>query len=118
MKVEIQDFSYLENSFIKNGREYKVTDLIESSKDLPVFNLPLSGVDIGNFPWGNINIKSFVFHFKRVQSSDISYPIILDDEGFVCDGWHRIAKAIIEGHEFIKAKRLIVMPEAVNTTVS
>ena len=31
--------------------------------------------------------------------------------GFIADGWHRIAKAILRGDETIKCVRLKTMPE-------
>lgn len=37
-------------------------------------------------------------------------PIILDDLGYITDGWHRVAKAILEGKETIKAVRIQNMP--------
>ena len=39
------------------------------------------------------------------MDADMSYPIIMDDEGFIMDGWHRVAKALLEGRETIKAVR-------------
>lgn len=33
-------------------------------------------------------------------------PILLDSYGLVCDGNHRIARAILEGKKYIKAYRL------------
>ena len=41
---------------------------------------------------------SFVYHCKRVKDCNLEYPIILDDFGQICDGWHRIAKAVLEGN--------------------
>jgi len=47
---------------------------------------------------------------KRVQNTDLKYPIILDVKGVVADGYHRVAKAILEGKSTIKAYRLKQMP--------
>ncbi len=34
---------------------------------------------------------------KRVLNTDLNYPIILNEEGFIMDGWHRVTKALLEG---------------------
>ena len=48
-----------------------------------------------------------------MNQADLKYPIILDDTGFICDGWHRLLKSIVEGKDTIKAIRLKVMPDPV-----
>ncbi len=113
-KVRISEFTHRENNYTVNtqdgSKSYRAVDLIEASKDLEPFDLALQGIAIGSSPWGS-SIKSFVFHYERVNNADLKYPIILDDEGFICDGWHRVAKAILNGQTHIKAVRLEVMPE-------
>ena len=47
---------------------------------------------------------------KNVLEADMSFPIILDEDGWVMDGRHRIAKALLEGHEKIKFVRFDVTP--------
>ena len=107
----IEDFNYFESEYTRGGFRYSVKSLIEASKDLPEFKLPLIGIDIGLSPWGNITIKKFIYHSKRLKECNLDYPIILDDTGYICDGWHRIVKAILNGEEYIMAKRLTIMPE-------
>jgi len=41
----------------------------------------------------------------------LSTPIILNPDGRVLDGNHRVAKAMLERHRTIKAVRIIEMPE-------
>jgi len=48
---------------------------------------------------------------KQVRDCDLNFPIILDDEGYVLDGRHRIIKALYEEQETIKAVRFEIMPE-------
>ena len=47
---------------------------------------------------------------KRVLNTDLNYPIILNEEGFIMDGWHRVTKALLEGRETIKAVRFEKTP--------
>ena len=53
------------------------------------------------------------YHIRRMNKADLQYPIILDDTGYICDGWHRLLKSIIGGKETIMAIRLPLMPESI-----
>lgn len=112
-ELGMNNFSYLTNKFRRNGMAYKVTDLIEASKDLKPFDLPIKGIDLGVLPWGEFDMKGAAHHFIRVRDSSLDHPVILDDTGFICDGWHRVVKSIIEGRKTIKAVRLTIMPEGI-----
>ncbi len=114
-KLGISEFHYSQNTYTRAGKTYQVTDLIELSKNLEPFEIPIAGIDIGVQTWGEVDIKDFCYHMDRVNKSDLSFPIILDNTGFICDGWHRVVKSIIEGKETIKAVRLTVMPEPINS---
>lgn len=114
LPVKISGFNYRENTYSRNDLAYKVTDLIEAAKAIEPFDLPLQGIDISINPWGKPCIKNFVFEMQRVKKANLKYPIILDNEGFICDGWHRVVKAILAGHTTIKAIRLEVMPDPIN----
>ncbi len=109
-KIRIDDFHYLENGYVVYGKRYEVQKLIQAAEHLEEFDLPLVAVDLfHNITSGTV--YSFLYHAKRIEKADLKYPIILDDRGYICDGWHRITKAILLGHATIKAKRLFVMPE-------
>lgn len=112
-ELGLEKFNYKTNKFHRKGRVYNVTDLIEISKKLEPFDLLIKGIDLGVCPWGEIDIKDFVEHVIRVNESDMNHPVILDDTGFICDGWHRIVKAIVRGDITIKAVRLTVMPDPI-----
>ncbi len=108
--IRIDDFHYLEGRYEDGNRRYAVQDLIKAAEELEVFDLPLAGVSLTHAICNN-TLKSFLYHHKRVENADLQYPVIIDDNGYICDGWHRVAKAILLGQTTIKAKRLIVMPE-------
>ncbi len=93
------------------GRRWTAHSLIEHSKKYNAFDLPLAGLNISGYPWGDPTIDNFIYHSKRVQNADLDKPIILDDMGCIADGWHRVVKAILEGKETIQAIRLEDMPE-------
>jgi len=110
-RVKLEDFSLGSHIFVYGDKAYKAEDLFEIAKGVKAFDLPLAGVNLSSTPWGEQNIKSICHHMKRVNEADMSYPVILDDEGYICDGWHRVCKAVLEGRETIKAIRLEIMPD-------
>ena len=89
---------------------WSIPRLIELSKDLEIFEIPMKCLNIFNLYPKATNTKEFVDHVRDVINADMSYPIILDDEGYVMDGRHRIMKALLEGYETIKAVRFDKTP--------
>ena len=55
-------------------------------------------------------VRSIVEHLRLVNEVDLAYPIIIDPDGRVMDGMHRVAKALLLGHTTIEAKRLPELP--------
>lgn len=51
-------------------------------------------------------------HFQKMQDTDPRHPIILNADGSLMDGGHRICKAIVEGRDTIMAVQFKTMPEA------
>jgi hypothetical protein len=50
-------------------------------------------------------------HAKLIDQTSLDHPIIIDPEGRVMDGMHRVCKALISGLKTIKAVKLSAMPE-------
>lgn len=50
-------------------------------------------------------------HAARIHDADLSKPIILNSDGSLMDGGHRVCKALLEGRQTIKAVRFEAMPE-------
>jgi len=103
---------HLENQFYRDGRKrWTVARLIKLAEDLKPFELPLKHMNInGLYP----EIKStmeFVEHIQYVIDADLSCPIILDEEGYVMDGRHRLAKCLLNNKKTIKAVRFDVSPD-------
>ena len=94
-----------------DGKVWMVVDLIERAKDLPVKEIPLDHLAI-DFNIGGMRVRDFVAHMKLILEADMSYPIILDDEACFFDGRHRMARALLEEHETIKAVRFEEDPPA------
>jgi len=101
-----------DNTFRDGDKCWRVTTLIHKSKDLEPFDLPLCCINLATQVWGeNVSVKSFARHFKRMEATGSDYPVILDDDGFIMDGWHRVAKALAQGKATIKAVRFAETPE-------
>lgn len=56
-------------------------------------------------------VRSVVEHCRLIQEVVLDYPIVMDPDGRVMDGMHRVARALLDGHTTIKAKRLRHLPE-------
>jgi hypothetical protein len=109
--VKIDGVKVEENTFTYQDKVWIVTNLIERAKSLPVFDLPLAAIYIGSEVWGPVrSAHDLAGHMRRVLDVDTSYPIILDQEGFIMDGWHRVTRALIDKKETIKAVRFDVTP--------
>lgn len=109
--VEIPEVYLDQNYYESDGRRWSAKDLIRATEGLPVFWLPMAGIRLDVIMFDVDDAAGFVHHMKRIMKSDLNYPIILDDQGCVCDGFHRIHKALYLGVKNIRAVRLMKMPE-------
>lgn len=100
-------------SLTYGGKKYRwaVPRLIEIAKDLPVFDCPLAALNLSYALWTDQTMLEIANHVARVMKADLRFPIILDWEGQIADGRHRIIKALAEGRSTIKAVRLTYRPE-------
>ena len=56
-------------------------------------------------------IRAIADHCRRIEAADLDRPIILNSDGSLMDGGHRLAKAILEGKESVRAVQFVAMPE-------
>lgn len=111
--VSLQPVLLAENTYSEGSRHWRVTSLIERAKGLPVFDLPLCAIYCASKVWekcGIDNAYTLAQHVRRCQDVDTTKPIILDAEGFIMDGWHRVARALADGRPTIPAVRFDVTP--------
>ncbi len=101
---------------------WDVDRLVAAADPLPAEDLPLQDVrevdtaywfDHGHAP----TVRAVVEHLRAVDEADLRYAIILDPDGRVMDGMHRVAKALLLGHATIAAKRLPCLPSPDYTDV-
>lgn len=55
-------------------------------------------------------LRNVVEHFVLMEQVDSDYPIILDPDGQLFDGAHRVAKALCRGETTIQAVKLLELP--------
>jgi hypothetical protein len=109
--VKIAGVSVHENTFTSGKKVWFVANLIDRSKELVKFDLPLAAIYAGSEVWEPVSSAyGLAKQMRRVLDVDTSYPIILDQEGFIMDGWHRVARALIDGESTIKAVRFAETP--------
>ena len=83
---------------------WNVSRLIQLSKDLPIMTIPIEHLNFAKW-YSEMSLRQLVGHMKSVNKADLKYPIILDEDGEVMDGRHRIMKALLTGKKTIKAVR-------------
>lgn len=101
----------------ENGLDaWDVDRLIELSAEFPIIEILLKEIkEIDTAYWsiGNpspITVRGFSDHFKLMNEADLTFPIILNIDGRVMDGMHRVAKALAMGEETIRAVRFDYQP--------
>lgn len=103
MKIETWVPHHIQFSRLGYHR-WSVARLIELSRDLPVLTIPLNHLCV-NYTYDNLRLRDFVSHMKAVNDADLTFPIILDEDGDIMDGRHRVMKAMLLGEESILAVR-------------
>ena len=111
-KVKIQDTNLSEEDYIRDKYKWKTSQLIDFCEEnkYPVFKAPVACFDLSFLPFTVNSLDEFIMQCKRVQDTDLKYPIIIDEHGIIANGYHRLAKAILEGKTEIDCIRMEKMP--------
>lgn len=111
-KVEFRANEPLQDYYCDGkGGWYSVARLLDDAKDLPVFEMPLAGIDLDQVIWEGCDMLGLARHVKQCMDADLDCPILLDWSGSIADGRHRVLKAIALGKRTIKARRMKWKPE-------
>ena len=78
--------------------------LFELARELPVMDVPLDHLHLF-YVYEKLTLREMVMHMRAVTGADLSRPIILDEDGELMDGRHRLMKAMLLGDSTIKAVR-------------
>ncbi len=96
---------------------WDVRKLVTKTADLHAVEIPLSDIrELDESYWYDLEgdsptCRSVAEHAKLIEEADLSYPVILDPDGRLMDGMHRVCKALNLGMESIMAYKLPEMPE-------
>lgn len=109
--MRIETWASHEDQMCEIGKhQWSVARLIQLSKDLQVMDVPLDHMNVFHL-YKSLTLREMVMHMTAVMKADLNFPIILDEDGEVMDGRHRIMKALYEQKPTIKAVRFDKNPE-------
>jgi hypothetical protein len=83
---------------------WSVSRLFELARELPVMDVPLDHLNT-YYRYEKITLREMVMHMNAAKAANLDMPIILDEDGELMDGRHRLMKAMLLGHETIKVVR-------------
>lgn len=87
------------------GRHYwSVPRLFELARTLPVMDVQIDHLSV-YYTYEKLTLRDMVMHMKAIDAADLSKPIILDEDGELMDGRHRLMKVMLSGAETIKVVR-------------
>ena len=103
--MKIKDWHDPKDQMCNLGRHnWSVPRLFELARELPVMEIPLNHLNL-YYVYEKLTLREMVMHMRAVKAADLTKPIILDEDGELMDGRHRLMKAMLEGMETIKAVR-------------
>ena len=88
---------------------WSVARLFELVRELPVMDVPLEHLNMYN-TYEKLTLREMVMHMKAVLDADLDKPIILDEDGEIMDGRHRLMKAMLHNVPTIKVVRFDANP--------
>lgn len=103
--MKIKDWYLPQHQMCNLGRHWwSVSRLFELARELPVMNVPLDHLSV-YYTYDKLTLREMVTHMKAVDDADLTMPIILDEDGELMDGRHRLMKAMLTGAKTIKVVR-------------
>ena len=102
---------------VRNGKRllWYTERLWELSKDLEPFEIEVEGIaELDQNCWFTTReptLRGVAAHSRLITNADLTKPIILNADGSLMDGGHRICRALLEGRSTISAVRFETMPE-------
>lgn len=95
----------------REGNLYSVARLIDDTKHLPTFDVPVAALGVGDVIWAGSSIFELALHVRKCMDADLDCPILLDWNGDIADGRHRLIAAIAKGRRTLKARRMTWKPD-------
>ena len=117
LKIEMIRAQYYLRQSDQGLLAWDVRRLVELTSGLPVKEIQISDIsELDETHWyeheGNSpTCRSLLQHMQQIDEVDISYPIILDRDGRLMDGMHRVCRAVRDGIDRVPAVRFVTNPE-------
>lgn len=103
--MKIKSWCLPDGQMCSLGRHsWSVSRLFELARNLPIMDIPLDHLSV-YYTYEKLTLREMVTHMKAVNDSDLDKPIIMDEDGELMDGRHRLMKAMLLGNATIKAVR-------------
>lgn len=103
--MKIKEWHSPQDQMCSLGRHsWSVPRLFELARSLPVINVPLDHLSL-YYTYEKLTLRDLVMHMRAVNDADLNQPIILDEDGELMDGRHRLMKAMLNGEPSIKVVR-------------
>ncbi len=105
------------HSTIRDGKRlvWYTEKLWNQSRDLSPFEIEVSAIkELDENCWfggKKPTPREIARHCKKINNASLKYPIILNADGSLMDGGHRLCKAILEGYKTIKAVQFTSTPK-------
>ena len=101
---------------VPGGRGHWWTDrLWAESANLPIEDVSIDSIaefDMDCWFHGKApTCRQVAEHACRINTVDLTYPVILSADGSLMDGGHRIAKAYLLGRPTVRARRFVIDPD-------
>jgi len=77
--------------------------------------VPIDCINIWH-KYEKLNLREMIMHMRAINNADLDYPIILDEDGEIMDGRHRLMKAMLEGISTVKVVRFDENPHPCRVT--
>ena len=90
----------------RDGNLYSVARLVDDTKQLSTFDVPVAALCVGDVIWAGSSIFDLAFHVRKCMDADLDCPILLDWNGDIAYDRHRLIAAIAKGRRTFKARRM------------
>jgi hypothetical protein len=96
-------------------RAWHIESVWEAAQGPPVEEVPLDSIrEVDEDCWFSgrpATVRAVVHHARWINDADLALPVILASDGQVLDGMHRIAKAVLQRHATVLARRFPIDPD-------
>jgi len=103
--IKIKSWILPQDQMCTLGRHsWSIPRLFELARELLIMDIQLKHLNI-YYTYEKLTLREMVMHMRAIDEADLDMPIILDEDGELMDGRHRLMKAMLLNKKTIKAVR-------------